>query len=526
MRDLGLMGESTFSLWCAEVGLIPNGSQIDRTGWDFFVEFPFESSLSPQEIHKSAFECKVQVKATDKNDRKLSITLSNLRRLITAQMPAFFVFIEFDEKEMAQNAFVVHVDNELILKVLKRLHEIEQSDKDNNFNKRKMTIHYDDSNLLEQSNGDSLKNYFLRHIGDDVSKYIMNKKSHLESTGYEDGFAQITFTTEGEQNLKSLIDVSLGIEKNVQIAKFKGFDTRFGILSNNPSFDSDGGKLAMPNLKPTAKGKIRFKEDRLSAGISFECKLYISPFNQMVPDDLKKMRIEGEFFDLKFNPHTGAASYSFSFGEDIRLEVKKFRNAIRLLNLLSTSGKKVVAELLFEDFPKLEFEVGCNDQEFDFSSELKALNSAVKIIEDFDVTDFIDISLDEISRYETHICQMEGVLDSSPNFFKVEFGVDGDGYDPSKETTCIFLVTTPIGSQTFGVILVITGNVEEIENDRYRLVTKNAVIEQRIISEKDESIPNSDLVNAIESIEKQYDSEFSVVTMFDKSVNKGIKPDS
>ena len=37
MRDLGLMGESTFSLWCADVGLIPNGSQIDKTGWDFFV---------------------------------------------------------------------------------------------------------------------------------------------------------------------------------------------------------------------------------------------------------------------------------------------------------------------------------------------------------------------------------------------------------------------------------------------------------------------------------------------------------
>ena len=97
MRDLGLMGESTFSLWCAEVGLIPNGSQIDKTGWDFFVEFPFDSDLSPKKIHKPAFECKVQVKATDKNDRKLSITLSNLRRLITAQMPAFFVFIEFDK---------------------------------------------------------------------------------------------------------------------------------------------------------------------------------------------------------------------------------------------------------------------------------------------------------------------------------------------------------------------------------------------------------------------------------------------
>jgi len=516
MRDLGLMGESTFSLWCADVGLIPNGSQIDRTGWDFFVEFPFDSGLSPQEIHKSAFECKVQVKATDKNDRKLQITLSNLRRLITAQMPSFFVFIEFDGENFSQRAFVVHVDNKLISKVLKRLHEIEQSDKDNNFNKRKMIIHYDDSHILDELNGDSLKSCFLNYIGNDLSEYIANKKAHLESTGYEDGFAQITFTTEGEDNLKTLIDVSLGIEKEVEIAKFKGVDTRFGILSNNPSLDSDGGKLAMPDLKPNSEGQIRFRENKLSAGLSFECKIYISPFNAIVPDELKRIRVEGEFFDLKFNPYTGAASYSFSFGEGIRLDVNKFRNAIKLLNLLSSSGKKVIAELVFEGLPKLEFRVGCNDQEFDFSKELKALDSAVKIMAEFDITDLVDISFDEISRYETQICQMEGVLNASPNLFKVEFGVDGDGYDSSKETACIFLVTTPIGSHVVGVILVLIGCVEEIEDDRYRLVTKDVVVEQRIVSKKDESIPNNDLVAAVESIEEIYDEKFAVVTMFDK----------
>jgi hypothetical protein len=526
MRDLGLMGESTFSLWCADAGIIPNGSQVDKTGWDFFVEFPFSSDLSALQIHKPAFECKVQVKATDKNDRKLPITLSNLRRLITAQMPAFFVFIEFDGKEIAQQAYVVHVDNELISKVLKRLHEIEQSEKDNNFNKRKMTIHYDESNLLDLPNGKSLKNTFLRYIGNDVSEYIANKKSHLETTGYENGFAQMTFTTEGEENLKALIDVSLGVQDEVDISKFKGVDTRFGILSSNPSFDSNGGKLAMPNLKPTAEGKIRFKEDRLAAGLTFECKFYISPFNQMIPDELKKMRVEGEFFDLIFNPFTGAASYSFSFGEGIRLEVTKFKNAAKLLNLLSKSDKKVVAELLFDSSPKLEFKVGCNDQSFDFSKELKALDSAVKIMADFEVNDLVDISFDEITRYETQICQMQEVLSSSSNLFKIEFGVDGDGYDPSKQTACIFLVTTPIGSHIFGVILVITGNVKEIEDNRYRLITKDVFFEQKIVSERDESISNEDLVAAIESIEERYDNDFSVVTMFDKSANKAIKSDS
>ncbi len=307
--DLGRMGESTFSLWCADSGLIPNGSQVDETGWDFFVEFPFDSSISCSEIHKPAYECKVQVKATDKKERKLSIKLSNLRRLITAQMPAFFVFIEFDGKNSAQNAFVVHVDNELISKVLKRLHEVEQSDENNNFNKRTMTISYDESHRLNNLDGASLKERFSDHIGGDIAEYISRKKAHLESTGFEDGFAQITFTTEGENNLKMLIDVSLGIEKQVDISHFRGINTRFGIACKTPFVDNEGGKLEMPNLKPNAKGFVRFKKDKLSAGLSFESRLYLSPFSLMVPNELKKMRVEGEFFDLKFNPYTGHVSY-------------------------------------------------------------------------------------------------------------------------------------------------------------------------------------------------------------------------
>ncbi|MEZ9142062.1 MULTISPECIES: hypothetical protein [unclassified Shewanella] len=484
MRDLGLMGESTFSLWCADVGLIPNGSQIDKTGWDFFVELPFNSGLSPLEIHKSAFEFKVQVKATDKNDKKLQITLSNLRRLITAQMPAFFVFIEFDKKNSAQRAYVVHVDNNLISRVLKRLHKIEQSNEDNNFNKRTMTINYDNSNLLDMPNGDSLKTCFLSHIGDDASEYIVKKKSHLESTGYENGFAQITFTTEGEDNLKSLIDVSLGIEQEVDIVKFKGVDTRFGILSKISSFDSNGGKLAMPNLKPTSEAKIRFKQDRFSAGLSFDCKFYMSPFNIMVPDKLKKMRVEGEFFDLVFTPYTGAASYSFSFGEGIRMEVIKFRNAVKLLNLLTKSDKNIVVELIFDNSPKLEFGVGCNDLNLDFSRELKSLDSAVKLIANFEVTDFIDISFDEVSRYGNQISQMEEVLTSSPNLFKVEFGINVDGYDPTNKTACIFLITTPIGSHIFGAIVVVTGYVEELEDERYRLIAEDVIVEQKFFQNR------------------------------------------
>lgn len=516
MRDLGLMGESTFSLWCADVGLIPNGSQIDKTGWDFFVEFPFHSSQNPHEIHNSAIECKVQIKATDINERKLPITLSNLRRLITAQMPAFFIFIEFDGMNCAQTAFIVHVDSELISKVLRRLHEIEQSDEANNYNKRTMTIHYDNSHIMQRLDGDCLKATLLRHIGNNMAEYVAKKKAHLSSTGFEDGFSQISFTTEGEDNLNKLIDVSIGVEKSVDIAKFRGTHARFGIACKSPFVDTEGVRLEMPDLKPNAEGIIRFKENKLSPGISFKSRLFISPFNAVLPKELWKMRVEGDFFDIKFNPYTGSANYSFSFGEGIRLDVRKFRDAVKLLSLLGSSGKKLYSELVFEGFPKLEFQAGGTDKGFDFSKELNALESAVKILSDFNISELVDISFEEISRYSTEICQFADIIGSPPSLFKAEFGVDDNCFDRTKEAACIFLFTAPIGSHIFGIILVMIGNVEVIENDRFRLLTKNVVIENKLISEQDNSIRNEDLVAAIEELEKKYESDYTVVTMFDK----------
>ncbi|MEC8568958.1 MAG: DUF4365 domain-containing protein [Pseudomonadota bacterium] len=154
MRDLGQLGESTFAMWCAQVGLIANGSAIDKTGWDYYVEFPISSNITTHELHKSAFECKVQVKATDKKDRKLAITVSNLRRMATVQMPAFYVFIEFDGKNEAQNAFVLHIDNELVYKILKRVHQIEQSEKNKDLNKKTITLTYSEQHSdPRQNNG-------------------------------------------------------------------------------------------------------------------------------------------------------------------------------------------------------------------------------------------------------------------------------------------------------------------------------------------------------------------------------------
>ena len=96
MRDLGAMGENAFSLLCNSVGLIANGSKIDKTGWDFIVEFPENINNGIlADMEPAPLECRIQVKSTDKKDRKVQINLKNMNRLVKAPMPSFICLIEF-----------------------------------------------------------------------------------------------------------------------------------------------------------------------------------------------------------------------------------------------------------------------------------------------------------------------------------------------------------------------------------------------------------------------------------------------
>lgn len=520
MKDLGQMGESTFNLWCAQAGLTANGSKVDRTGWDFFVEFPFAGRTDPTQIHAPALECKVQVKATDKTDRKLSIKLSNLRRLITASMPAFFVFIEFDKKDEAQRAFLVHVDESLISKTLKRIHELENVSGCFDHHKRSLTIHYGPENEIPTLTGESLKRKIEEYVPSGMSTYVASKSRHLESTGFENGFAQITFSTEGKTNLSDLIDVSIGLKQSVQISKFEGFHTRFGLKSKDPMIDRADGMLEMPDLKPSATGTIRFREDRLSPGLVFPCRFYSSPLNAIVPTELVKFRIEADCFDMSMNPFTGAANYKMNAGAGVRLPIKQLRDAIRLMQTITSSAKTILVDLSLTGMNTVDFAINAKDQPFEYNKVLEALNAAQKIVDFFEVNEPVNVSLEEIAAHANSITQFYSVIDANPTLFKCDFSVQEGGYDPTQPTACVLMTTAKLGHRVFGFIFVISGSAHRLDNERYSLLASNATIEQRVISDDQGVIRSEDLIQAFEPVEKIYGDNFEVITMFDKTAGK------
>lgn len=350
-----------------------------------------------------------------------------------------------------------------------------------------------------------------------MGAYVANKSKHLDSTGFENGVAQVTISTEGKENLIDLIDVSLGLKQSVQLSKFEGFHTRFGIKSKSPMIDSEEGTLQMPDLKPTAIGTIYFREDKLSPGLAFPCRFYSSPWNAVVPTELVKFRIEADCFDISMNPFTGAAEYWFNTGAGTRLEINRLRDVIRLLHIITSSAKKILVNLKLEGMSALELSLNAKDKSFEFHKILDALNAATKVCTYFELNEPIKVSLEEIAHYADSIIQFYTVIETDPTLFKCEFSVQGGDYDATRPTACIFLSTTKIGRRVFGFILAITGPAHAIEDDRYSLAANNVKIERKIISDDEGVIQKEDLIKAAEAIEKNYIDDFEVVTMFDKS---------
>lgn len=510
MRDLGQLGESTFAMWCAQVGLIANGSAIDKTGWDYYVEFPISSNITTHELHKSAFECKVQVKATDKQNRKLPITISNLRRMATVQMPAFYIFLEFDGTNEVQNAFVLHVDNELVYKILKKIHQIEQNEENKNLNKKTMTFTYSEQHRLDKLNGESLKKNLLKYMGESYSDYIANKNKYLKECGFEDGCGTVQFSIGGEDGIRRIIDVSLGLEEDLDVQNLTNIEKRFGIPSKNSIFEMPNAKLSLGMLPPK-KGKIRFKEDHLSSGLVFDIDFYSSPFSFKEFRKFAKFRLIGDFFDMTFEPYIGKSNYSFTLGDDRRFELKKLKDAIALINLMSRDNQEAIIELKIEGFDLLKFDFRSQFCKRDLKIFDDLLDKVLKICLQKKIYEEINTSLQELYSYRKEIEQFYSVvIKSDKNDFRLEFEVQNKHIFKFEKTASTSAIFCRLGSHAIGTVLTFIGKPEKISKNKFKIDNVELVIERTLIFTREHENINEDISKVIKNTISKYIDEYDV----------------
>lgn len=511
MRDLGKLGEYTFASWCAQVGLIANGSMIDKTGWDFYVEFPISQDISTNELHKSAVNCKVQVKATDNREGKWQVTLSNLRQMATSQMPSFYVFLEFDSKSEVQRAYIVHVDNEYVYKILKRIREIEQKGSVTELNKKKMTIYYNEENEIKFLNGRDLQAALLKYIGENYIEYVENKNNYLKECGFEKGYGKVEFSIAGgDLGLHQLIDLSLGLTDEIDVENFVNIDERFGISSKNPSFQLDTAKLKMGVL-PSKKGKLTLKEDNLSRSLTFDIKFYNSPFSFYDYRKYTKFRVVGDFFDMTCEPYAGKVNYNLTLDEDTRLELKKLRDALDFIRLISADNQKAIVELKLENLDPLVFDLKSKFVKRDIKIFNEIIGNVLKICYKFEIDEEIYVSLNELYYHKKKIEQFYAITTKTDDCeFRAEFEISCEQLFESEQVASISVFCCQLGTCILGTIITLFGKPEKVSKNKFRINNTALKIEKVFTYRSDSLVTNDEISKFIECISSKYEHEYDV----------------
>jgi len=521
-EDLGDMGEAAFMHWCSSAGLICNKSEKDRKGWDFYVEFPNSENQDSDTIDEPSFNCKVQVKSTNAEKRTLQITLQNLYNLCIAPLPTFYLFIEYNNKNTPQAAFLVHVDNDLITKTLKKIYESKQNNEENKLNKKTMGIHYNEDHKFDIPNETTnfLKETFLKYTGNNISEYINKKMAHLKSTGFDEAGIKIAFDIEGEDNIKKLIDMSVGIKQSIDVKSFKLQKYRFEIPNKSASLHSENAKIEVSPKAPNTIGSITFKESKLLPGISFKSELYVS-LPVPIPNNLEnlyKVRIKNQFIDLQmmcYGEKISNPELSILLEDNTQVEFNDLKKILQVYSLI-TSSKRYYIELDFEDDFSLTLDTKISSQEFPFNLELITLEKTTKILNYFDIpVNTVCISLTELQKEQEGIFKMVNFLNVSTETFTFLLPDNSIFNYENKQYACFYPVNIKIGNYICGFLIVIAGYIKEVCEKKLQFIPQEKFIRDKF-AQKSNKIDFKALNIGLEKIKEEYRKNYLLLDDFIK----------
>lgn len=524
MRKIGRMGERFFGIWCDSVDITANSSEVDETGWDFFIEFPYEPSNSlPRDMLPAPIECRVQVKSTDQGRKKESITVSNLRRFVQAPIPAFFCFIEFDGKNEPQAAYLVHVDRKIIKKTLKRIRELEIKDEGNKLNNHKINICYGDANRLTDTTGESLKRAIEKYIPDTLEKYIEDKNKLLKALGFEDGVYQGKVVVSGDDPIRDIDYLELGIRKQLIVDRFTTYHTRFGIPSNNPYINRENVILSIQSTPKQIK--LRVSKDKFSLGVFFTANVYSSSLNKLIPERYPKLRIESDFFDCVFE--APEINFLLHIKASERSSLSELKSLLWMLKNLKDLSNSLTVNIVTEGLPLLPVmqiepndlntylsEININGEVYSWSKTHQIAETAISICKKLNISeDDVLISLDELVGFAKDIAflyQTLQALDTDPMEARIEFPAEGKKYQQGMQAAFLTFVKSIIGDHTIAFWWGLIGSLT-LSSNQYIVTGERFLIWRQLVESEDKNINQERIKRELDELKQELEREGIIV---------------
>lgn len=505
MRDVGRMGENTFEAWCNAVGLVANRSQIDRTGWDYMVEFPVEHGGGhPLDLVPQALECRIQVKATDKCRRRLNMSLQNLERLVKTSMSTFICVLEFDGKDTPQRAYLIHIGDEIIRRTLKRLRKL-KSDSGRNAHRLTLSIAYGESEKLMVANGACLKQAIEAHVPKGAEKYHKWKIQLLKTLGYESGHGYMTVKISGHDPITDLIDLSLGLRESLKVKEISIHDTRFEV-DRIISQCKEGGQISVgPAI---LKGSVNFRDRKSSPGIEFSANVHNPSVNRIVPQKRIKLRLVTHFFEILVEPFNNKAK--FKFLPEINkshARLSEIKDFLRLLCMLGNNRTEnvwmdiMVGDRTFLPGGRIFFNKIKAPKE-----ELKIVQQALELARIYEIDRQVYVSLDDLIALRRRINIFYNLVENPQEELTTTFFVD-DQLSITDKSGVILKAFLPLGDYLVYCIFGMAGRLEQIDDKQYKLISRDKCFHKRGVSVCNRQIDEDELSKLALTIEREMEAE-------------------
>jgi len=472
MRNVGGIGENTLALWAEQVGITPNKVSQDRTGWDFLLEFPCSHQASlynGQPLDRSPFplRCFVQVKSTDKGSGKWHVKLTNWERLIKNPLPAFFLVLEFDSQDSCQRAFLVHVGEEYIRRVQKRLREHAQNAA---LHKKTLQFKYTPDDSLPSLDGRGLEDAILRHVGGKPEDYASRKIGLVNSVGYEGktGRFQFTLSLPSYSNIniqEYLVDFSIGLVPHLEVTSGEFKDVRFGIASQLPSLSfSQGGRLFVDH-ESAGSAAIRISTPDDKAELRIDTETYLPHgLGFKIDREYLKMRLAAPFFSVILRSfRDNAGKFHFDLPKpDVEYALKDIHTVAALILFLHDASKR---------YDHARFEVRFNSAllgtgtipltkplDENIIRYATSIRSGWNLAKYFDIQHNLRLKPSELLRQYGQLLFMDPILGINPRWIKITFWSDADLRKDGKIFCVPIATNVVIGQHRVAVAVAILGH--------------------------------------------------------------------
>jgi len=482
-EDLGSMGESFFNSLCKDIGFIANSSKSDdKGGWDFAVEHRGTEQINYSNQSYPVY--RVQVKSTTRK-YQTKLSFSNILKLIQYQGPSFLVLFKYSESVNPESAFIVHMDENFSISILKEIREKQIRSKKFSLNKTERIVKFSPEEEIRPLSGRGLLESFKKYVGNDYLAYVENKLKYLSKFEREGRRREYKWTFRSEQDLKAMANCFLGYQEkfNIQVSEYY---TPFGIGNNIPiTIFDDYNTTITPHHNELPKEIVSLRTSKFGKRYDFTGTLYIIP--KEIRSLSSKVRIKCNLFDFIFDFETYFINLEFNlFSEDINTNLKELCNLINFIN--NSMDNKEIYIMLIDPKSENKAEVCVGPPDYNlpnnFLTIFKAINSTYKKFCEYNLENEIistQYIWDNIGRF--HLFTLIGNT-YNPNF-EMEFKSKGECI-PGVNVV-VFVSTIQFDNKSLLTFVAFHGSVEKVrKNIFYGSFNKSELLGDFLLGHEDD----------------------------------------